>query len=277
MACLLHFKKINIIILFIGLLWGGITVRGQAQRAPITYNNPERPPTLKELLKWKEVFTYEVTFGFFKLGKVQTQILQDTTYQGKKVWWLHTSITSNPSIPFVGHQENHYNTFFVETDSLPYTVLYWRDDVDENKFKAERYQFDYKNKKVYYSEQGKFIDTLKVTEPSSSGQLIFYYSRLFAGTNRPYRLPVYLEDEKGYINGKNTTKTEMREYKAFDKAVKTYYSEGDADISGPFGFKGEYKAWYLADDLRVPVEAHAKVWLGNVKVKLIDYKKERRK
>lgn len=264
-------------IFLLGIVFfAGFTMHATAQNASPTYDHPNHPPDMEELLKWKEVFTYEVKFGFFKLGKVQTQIIQDTTYQGQKVWWLRTKIISNPSIPFVGHEENHYNTFFVETDSLPYTVLYWRDDIDEQEFKAERYQFDYKKQKVYYSEQGKAVDTLAVTEPSSSGQLVFYYSRLFAGTDQPYRLPVYLEDEKGYINGRNTTKTEMRKYDAFDDPVKTYFSEGDADIDGPFGFKGQYKAWYLADDLRVPVEAHAKVWLGNVKVKLIDYKKERR-
>ena len=264
--------------LFLGILFLAVfSLNGLAQDTQITYEHPDHPPTMNELLKWKEVFTYEVKFGFFKLGKVQTQILRDTTYRGQKVWWLRTKITSNPSIPFVGHEENHYNTFFVKTDSLPYTALYWRDDIDDRKFKAERYRFDYDNKKVYYSEQGKAVDTLSVTEPSSSGQLIFYYSRLFAGTNKPYRLPVYLEDKMGYINGRNTTNTEMRKYDAFDQPVKTYYSYGDADIDGPFGFKGKYKAWYLADDLRVPVEAHAKVWLGNVKVKLIDYKKEPRK
>ncbi|MGD8749656.1 MAG: DUF3108 domain-containing protein [Balneolaceae bacterium] len=275
MTHLLRSGKFKLCLLGI-LFFASLTFRTSAQSTPLEYRDADQPPTMEELLKWKEVFTYEVKFGFFKLGEVQTEILKDTTYQGQPVWWLRTKITSNPSIPFVGREENHYNTFFVVTDSLPHTVLYWRDDIDENEFKAERYQFDYKNKKVYYSERGKAVDTLEVTEPSSSGQLIFYYSRLFAGTRRPYRLPVYLEDEKGYINGRNETDIEMRKYEAFDKPVKTYFSEGDADIDGPFGFRGKYKAWYLADKLRVPVEAHAKVWLGNVKVKLIDYKKERR-
>jgi hypothetical protein len=99
---------------------------------------------------------------------------------------------------------------------------------------------------------------------------------LFAGTDQDYRLPVYLEREKGYIDATNSSKIEKRKYDAFEDPVKTFFSEGDADIDGPFGFRGKFKAWYIADDLRVPAEAHAKVWLGNVKVQLIDYKKERR-
>lgn len=231
---------------------------------------------MQELLNWKEVFTYEVRYSFFKLGEVETTIVRDTTYDGQKMWWLRTIITSNPGIPFVGKEENHYNTLMVETDSLPYTELYWRDNVDEEEFDDERYVFDYENEQVYYSEKGTPIDTLALTERASSGQLIFYYSRLFAGTDKPYRLPVYLEGEKGYINGSNSSDIEMREYDAFEEPVKTYFSEGDANIDGPFGFRGKYKAWYIADDLRIPAEAHARVWLGNVKVKIIDYQKEPR-
>lgn len=247
-----------------------------AQDSLLTYEHPDRPPTMEELLEWKEVFTYKVKFGFFKLGEVKTTIIRDTTYQGQKIWWLRTVITSNSGIPFVGEEENHYNTYMVETDSTPYTKLYWRDNLDEDEFEAEVYEFDYEKEKVYISENMSPVDTLSLTEPSSSGQLIFYYSRLFAGTNQDYRLPVYLEREKGYIDATNSTKGEMRDYEAFEDPVKTYFSEGDADIDGPFGFRGKFKAWYIADDLRVPAEAHAKVWLGNVKVQLIDYKKERR-
>ena len=248
----------------------------KAQDSLLTYEHPDRPPTMEELLKWKEVFTYKVKFGFFKLGEVKTTIIRDTTYQGQKIWWLRTVITSNSKIPFVGKEENHYNTFMVETDSTPYTKLYWRDDLDEEEFESEVYEFDYENEKVYISEKMTPVDTLSLTEPSSSGQLIFYYSRLFAGTDKDYRLPVYLERKKGYINATNSTKIERRNYDAFEEPVETYFSKGDADIDGPFGFRGKFKAWYITDDLRVPAEAHAKVWLGNVKVQLIDYKKERR-
>lgn len=275
MRLLTRLKKIGVLLLGIGLC--AMPHKDvYAQDSLLTFQHPDRPPTMGELLKWKEVFTYEVRYSFFKLGEVQTTIVKDTTYEGKRVWWLRTIITSNPGIPFVGKEENHYNTFLVETDSLPYTQLYWTDNVDEEEFNEERYKFDYENKKVYYYEKGQPVDTMALTEPSSSGQLVFYYSRLFAGTNKDYQLPVYLEQEKGYIHGTNSTEIEMREYKAFEEPVKTYYSEGNADIDGPFGFRGEYKAWYIADDLRIPAEAHAKVWLGNVKVRLIDYKKKRR-
>lgn len=247
-----------------------------AQQALVSYDHPERPPTLQELLEWKEVFTYEVRYSFFKLGEVKTEIVRDTTFEGEHFWWSHTEITSNSSIPFVGEEENHYNTFFVETDSVPHTRLFWRDNVDEEEYNDERYLFDYDRGEVFFSKEGEPEDTLELSEPSTAGHLIFHYSRLSAGTDQSYNLPAYVEGEKGYIDVDNTRKTEMREYKAFEQPVTTFYSEGNAHIDGPFGFSGKFKSWYLADDLRIPVEAHARVWLGNVKIRLIDYKKEKR-
>jgi hypothetical protein len=257
------------------ILLMAFSVPAQAQQ-PVTYEHPARPPTMQELLEWKEQLTYEVKYSFFKLGEVQTEVVRDTTYQGEKLWWLRSKIISNPGVPFVGKEVNHYNTFFVTTDSLPHTRLYWRDNVDEEEFNAERYDFDYEAEKVYLSKGGEATDTLDLEGPATSGQLILLYGRMFAGTDQSYQLPVYLEGEKGMIEVSNSPKSEMREYDAFDEPVKAYYSQGDANIDGPFGFSGEFKGWYMADDLRIPLETHAKVWLGNVKLRLIDYQKVKR-
>src|SRR5699024_11081943 len=121
------------------LLTGSI----KAQNSPIGYAHPEEPPTMQELMKWKEVFTYKVTYSFFTLGKVYTTVVRDTTYQGNKLWWLRTKIISNSSIPFMGKYKNHYNTFFVEKDSTPCTRIYWLYNVDERVNNEVRYDLDY--------------------------------------------------------------------------------------------------------------------------------------
>jgi len=268
------YKKMKLLLAFIFTVCCSVPAAGQ--QTLLSYQQSYDPPAMQDLLKWKETFTYEVNYGFFTLGTVRTTIVRDTTYEGEQLWWLQTKIVSDPSIPFMGKEINHYNTFFVVTDSLPYTRLYWRDNVDEDEFNAERYDFDYEAGQVYISNDGEPKDTLKLSEPSTSGQLIFYYSRLFAGSEQDYSLPVYLEGEKGYIDVQNTRNSEIRVYPAFNNPVKTYSSRGDAHIDGPFGFSGKFKAWFVADNLRIPAEVHAKVWLGNVKVRLIDYKKKRR-
>lgn len=235
------------------------------------------PPTTSEILKWHEVFTYEVRYSFFKLGQVKVEVVGDTLYNGGKSWYIRTIITSNSGIPFVGREENWYNSIFVESDSLPKAQLYWRDDVDDKKFSDIRYEFDLEANKVYAREEDGRQDTLDLKPYGSSGQMSFLIGRLFAGTETTFQIPLYISLEEGYLTVLNTTRTEERKYKAFDEPVLTYYGEGETSIEGPFGFRGDFKSWYLADSLRVPLEAHVKVWLGNVRVKLIDYHKELRK
>ena len=94
---------------------------------------------------------------------------------------------------------------------------------------------------------------------------------MFAGSDESYTLPVYISKELGYINSDNVSTKKKRRIPAFEGRVDTYYAEGDADLDGPFGFSGKFKAWYMADDLRIPLESHFKVFLGNVKIKLIEY------
>ncbi len=253
-----------------------ISTMGFSQTAAPQTDQNFPPPNTSEILKWHETFTYEVRYSFFKLGQVKVEVVGDTLYNDNPSWYIRTIITSNSGIPFVGKEENWYNSIFMETDSLPKSQLYWRDNVDEEEYEDIRYEFSQSDMKVYAREEDGSRDTLDLEPYGSSGQMSFIISRLFAGTETLVQLPMYISLEKGYLTITNTKQMEEREYKAFEEPVMTYYSTGHTTIEGPFGFRGEFKSWYLADSLRVPLEAHVKVWLGNVRVKLIDYKKELR-
>jgi hypothetical protein len=248
----------------------------------ITYNHPDTPPAAEELMQWHETFTYDVHYSFFKLGEVEVEIISDTLYNGKTSRHLRTIITSKSGIPFVDEEENHYNSLFRVADNAFQVQEFWTDNVDEEEYRDSEYIFDRSKiklieQKVYAYEKDQPRDTLALEEPASSGHIIFYSGRLLAGTDSVVKIPIYLNREKKYMTITNTTETEMREYDAFPEEVETYFSKGKTDIDGPFGFSGAFESWYLADDLRVPLEARVKVWLGNAKIKLIDYKKERLK
>lgn len=263
----------NMILLF---FLGALVPVAAGQKTTVSYDYSEQPPTADELMQWHEVFTYKVRYSFFKLGEVKVEVVSDTLYNGKKSWHLKSIITSNSGIPFVGREENHYNSIFDIVGNMIRVQEYWTDNVDEEEYRDSEYIFDREVQKVYAYEKDHPPDTLALEEPASSGHSVFYRSRLTAGTDSLVKVPIYLNQEKKYLTLANTTETDMREYDAFPKEVKTYFAKGDTNIKGPFGFSGEFEAWYLADDLRVPVEARVKVWLGNVKIKLIDYKKEQR-
>lgn len=242
-------------------------------QSEFTYERDE-PPTMEMMINAREVFRYEVTYGWFTLGWIDVQLLHDSTYNGQTAYHLQTVMKANSSNILIGKNLVHYENLFQFNEEWPYSFVFWRDDLHDNEPNRTRIIFDRDSSKVRFYEHGEFQESLDLEEPASGGDIIFYYSRMFAGEETPYELPVYIENELGKVTSKSSKKTEMREYEAFDEPVETYLSEGNADINGPFGFRGRFKSWFTTSDLRVPVEAHVKVIFGNVKVKLISYRKE---
>lgn len=232
------------------------------------------PPDMEMLTEAREVFEYEVSYGFITLGWIEVELLPDSTYGGEKVHHLRAVMRSNSRVLFIGKKEVHYHSLFQYNSEWPYALEFWRDDIHDEEYGRVRIRFDREEDKVRFYERGEFTESLDLEEPANGGLTGFYLSRMFAGIEEPYALPVYIENEKGSITSGSSPATEERSYEAFEHPVETYMSEGNADIDGPFGFSGEFKSWFATDDLRVPVEAHVKVIFGNVKIRLISYERQ---
>lgn len=237
----------------------------------------KKQPTLEQIFEYKETFRYEVKYGFFKLGWVEVEMLPDTLYKGKIHKHMVTRMLSNPKIPFVGDEADHFHSlFYVNDDGLPESSLFWKDNLDENKPKEIIYAFDRDSMKVNYVEKDGTVGSLELTDPATAGNVVFYFTRLFAGSGRKSSMRVYVNEKMGYLNFDSPTKPEKREYAAFDEPVESYLTNGTThNIEGPFGFSGEFRSWFLRDDLRVPLEARVKVFWGNVIVRIIEYKREK--
>lgn len=239
-------------------------------------SDKETPPDMEDFFSVKETFRYEVKYGFLKLGWVNVELLSDTLYQDQERKHILTEIESNSKIPFVGKElDRLHSIFYVNEDGWPVENKYWKDNIDENEMNEIQYWFDRDLGKVYYKEEDGSRDTLDLEDPATSGHLIFYVSRMHAGTQQGFALPVYVTKKKGYIFGRNSTELDERRYEAFDEPVQAYMLQGHTEnIEGPFGFSGDFRAWFMNDDLRIPLEARVKVLWGNVKVKLIEYTRE---
>jgi hypothetical protein len=258
------------LLLINGFLFSLLIAESAAGQSELTFER-DHPPTAQELMSVRERFVYNVRYGFLNLGEVEVELLSDTTYQGKDVFHMRTIMRSNSRIPLVGERDVHYQNFFSFNDEQIYSHLFWRDDMHDKTFERYKIEFDREEQQVRFFEKGEPGDTLALEEPASGGDIIFYFARLFAGTEESYELPVYIDNEKGYVRADNSPTTEERSYDAFSDPVETYLSEGTGDIDGPFGFRGRFKAWFAADDLRMPVEAHVRIIFGNVKIRLISY------
>ena len=123
--------------------------------------------------------------------------MPDTLFRGELHKHLITKITSNPKIPFIGTEIDHFNSLFtINDDGLPQTSYYWKDNIDEKISKDIEYDFDRMNNIVAYKEEDFTKDTLELEEPATAGQVIFLFSRLFAGSGVDNSMVIYVTKKR---------------------------------------------------------------------------------
>jgi hypothetical protein len=231
-------------------------------------NGPQ--PTVEKLLAAKEQLTFSVHYGFLTLGHVYIDAVYDTLYKGQQAHTFTTRIVSNPSIPFVGRKERHFHSIFHHKNGELYGLNFWTDNIDSDEYLDSRYIFDYDANAVYVFEFEEPVDTLYLDRAADSGPLLFFLTRLYAGLNQQVDYPIYISNERGDVQMDFTSRVDRINVPAFGQ-VDAYFSSGNANVKGPFGFSGFYRAWHKKDDLRVPLEAHVRVWVGNVRVRLQNF------
>ncbi len=234
------------------------------------------PPTVRQVAQAREYFEYVVHYGIFELGTVSVEIVGDTIWNGHRALYTRARIKSNPRLWFVGYKERVFHSITGYDGTSFFAYEFVSDSIHDREYRDTRYTYDYRAGRVYAYE----FEKLKVTftdldRPADSGPGLFYESRLHAGRDTTVSYPVYTEFEKGYAVMKFTRRTETRSIPAFAAPVQTYYMEGQADLKGPFGFNGAFRTWYGTDAMRLPLEAHVKVWVGSVQVKLKSYRRTR--
>lgn len=232
--------------------------------------NPEiPPPTIQNLMDRQEEFVYDVHYGFMRLGEVRLFAVRDTVYNGKQAYYYRTEIESNSSIPFVGYKEIHYHSIFAINDTIPYGLKFWSDKIHRDVPNEYVYKFDYDAMKVFSFFEGEPEDTLQIDQLGDSGPAFFFYSRLHAGLNRDVSYPIYIDDEPGMVHLSYKDKKQTLRSPAFgSRSVEVYPATGSADFEGPFGFSGDFSAYFNVDRCRTPVEARVRVWVGSVRVQL---------
>lgn len=232
------------------------------------------PPSVNDLKNLKERFSYEVRYGRFRLGDIDVYLKQDTLVDGTEAIHMVTEMVSNHSAWLIGYRELHFHTLMAYNDTIPYSLKFWHDNIHDEKPERYVFDFDYENGVALSYEEGELIDTLELDRPADGGPVTMYYSRLFAGTDAEKSYPVYIDHGRSDMEMVFSSEKEPYESEAFPgEEFYVYQVEGVADFDGPFGFSGEFTGYYRDDKYRIPLEARASVWIGSVRVRLVDYER----
>lgn len=227
----------------------------------------------RDILFADEWFEYEVRYGFLNLGTVVVSTA-DTVINGKEHRHIKTVMISNNRLPFVGYKEYHYHAAMAVEDTSIYTSRFWVDKIHRDHYPFNYYDFDYGLSKIYSFEMEDKRDTLDLPGITYAGPELFQLSRLGAGRTFRETYRIVIDNEIQEIFVEYTGETQMLRSSAFEgDRIEVLNSSGTTILKGPFGFSGDFRAFHKNDAMRLPIEARLSVWIGNVVVRLVDYKK----
>jgi hypothetical protein len=119
-------------------------------------------------------------------------------------------------------------------------------------------------------------DTIKFDKlpKYQDGLSVFYNARVGSIKPKPYRIPVYMNEEESNVNYSFNMNEDVVSVEGIDYDISTIKIEGIALFKKAiFGLTGEFIGWLSKDLSRVPVKAQFNVLIGKITMELSSYKK----
>jgi len=227
--------------------------------------------------KWKigEQLTYKVKWSFIRLGTLKLEIADTSVVEGTLLYHVKLHIDSNPLLFFV-NMHNVYDSFINENFQLHH--FYADEKIDGKTYKAE-YRIDYADSLILINMTD-INDTSRTIQKATpfektilDGTSLVFYARRQAVSAQKDTVESFFESERGKVAFNFYGKRETVEITALDSPLDCYYIDGKIETRGIAGVTGPYKGWFAADGQRPPIKAELKVFIGNVKIELEDWKK----
>lgn len=226
------------------------------------------------MLEVGEELEYKVSYSYFNIGTIRTQVLSKEQRNGRTVYKTRALIDSNPGL---GWLVNLHIQFYSEMDGDIYSHFWVEDDSSKDVVNFKRFRFDYENKTAYL-ELGKKLrsggrrvdstDTIPISDQCQDGLSLFFYAREHVHEKSPVRVPTLIDKKQVYTYINFMNRHEDADIDAVDYPVDVVAFDGKADYVGIFGLTGGFRGWFSNDQARIPILARMNVILGSVKIQL---------
>ncbi len=222
-----------------------------------------------------EELEYEVSFFNVKLGKIKIVTEQIADYRGFQVYRAKSFMESYSGIPFVDLKAS-YSSWIDTTISFSHRFE-GSLKLDADRWAFQKILFNYDENMIYNEkyEDRVLIEKLNThtTKKINDGLSLFFLARQYTNMKRSVKVPTLMDTKIGttYLNFHG--KKENVQIPAIKYPVKTLYFDGRADWEGVYGLSGKFEGWFSDDDARVPIRAKMNVYVGNVVIELIRWKR----
>jgi hypothetical protein len=220
-----------------------------------------------------EELTYEVSFFGIKLGTIKVVTEENQTLNNKTVHKAKCFINSYKGIPFVDLQVIYQSWM---DPSLVSSHKFASNTKDGSSWIYEQIDFNGEEKKIvhqkFYDKELVSTNTFITSGRWNDGLSLFFAARRLLNSKKSLKIPTYMDDTV-YTKINFTGKRENIEIDAVKYPIKCVYFKGLADWTGVYGLTGGFEGWFSDDEAAVPIKALMKVYVGNVKIELIKWKR----
>lgn len=237
---------------------------------------PAAPPYTGFFVAGEEL-TYEVSYLLFKLGTITIRVPSVERSPRGAQFRTEALIKTYKGIPFM-----HLLTLFQSTinDQMASTSFANREYYKDTTWKYIHYAFDRKKDLLYISERigdkriPQNCDTLKLEGKQwQDGLSLFFRARSRVAERAEEHVPVLIYRTKADTYIRYGRERGSADIDAVDYPVGVDKLEGELGFTGIFGLTGGFTGWFSADSARVPIVAKMKVYIGNVNIELIKWKR----
>lgn len=253
--------------------------------APLSAGDGQEPKStgknISGVMMPGEELVYEVSWTFFKLGKIRVLALPPPA-DNPAVVYSSIAYSDSYTLPFVNFHaistSEMDSTLFSEGASLYekkddrwYRQLYFftpstRTYVTEHAF--------VKDPQSQQPLQPMTYDTLQLTyDRFQDGTSILYFARAYVHTQRAIAVPILVRGKAGKTNFYLPAERTKEKIDAVDYPIRVVELEGKAEFEGIFGLTGDFTGWFSDDEAAVPIKAKMKVILGSITLELIEWKR----
>jgi hypothetical protein len=219
------------------------------------------------------------------LGEVNLKITNRVKEGDYLVYSAIANIKSYDGIPFVSINYK-FETKMYHKDQDIYSLYF--NSTEFNKKSAEAKYNSISITDYYFEHEDNFIRVTKQTDMNiirddtvnfstmpkfEDGLSMFYNARINSLKPKPYRVPVFMNEQESSVNYSFNMNEDVVSIDAFDYDISVIKIEGVALFKAIFGLTGEFTGWLTNDEDRVPVKAEFNVVIGKITMELASYKK----
>lgn len=228
-----------------------------------------------QLLQLGEELEYDVSYFGISLGRIRIVTEAVDTLNGIPAVRTAAYMQSHPNIPFL----SLWGVFYSWLDTSAAFTYRFEGRVRQGDEPEQygKYVFDY-TRRVLVAEEwrgGKLAIRRQYTLRTrmNEGLSILFAARRFLTSGKVYRFPTVVTADTFATVIHFTGRRELVRISALPYPIRTVYFRGSANWTGVYGLTGSFEGWFSDDEARVPIRAKMRVYVGNVTIELIRWKR----